>query len=429
MRGRRLAPNRSGAVLLRNVASVAMVIALLGGGGCQDRASHETTPSRPETEGFHDASIDSRDIGEDLRAAFKDLDPLERLSGVVQRLDATEPVELASVRAVFADPAVAPSLLEDAAFIAWWSRFDQKGPLDWALEHRRSPGIFAVLFERWGQVDPITAATILAGQASEIGVGVPDAFRNDANAALLRGWYESGKPGLFPYLAALDPRKGGIPILEDFGRYLVAKRGAEGAIDFLSSLSQDQPSLASQVLFAMAKPIARASPEAGVRLFQEHRNEPAARNLLISVAEGWVDVRGGQSAMEWVLEQKDHPRLRAAVATVFRRWIKTDREAAMAWMEPRVVEVPPELEGALVVYIGIKSEDDIVGALELRKKIREGLVRRDVTLKLLRDWRRRDADAANEWIDQTTTLSDFVRQQLAKEKEKPQLGLQAERAD
>jgi hypothetical protein len=371
--------------------------------------------------------LETEEVGPKLRAVLALPDALQRVAGIADTLDATDPGALPLVRAVFEDPNVATTVLDEEVFVAWWSGFDQRGPFEWVLENRRSAGGFSVVFERWGQVDPIAAAGVLAGQVPGVQSEVPTAFMRDAQVALLRGWYQSGRPGLESYLISLDPRKGGLAVMEDFGRYLVSQLGAEGTIGFIESIPEQQAPLRSKIVFAMARPITRASPETGVELFEAYREEPGAWNLLIAVGEGWVEARGAQSAMEWVLEQGDHPRQRAAVSSVYRRWIRDDEEAALAWLEPRLEDrVPPELEGALVVYIGIKSQEDVLKALELRKKIRAGLVRRDVTLKILRDWRRRDPDAANAWIDQATTLSDYVRRQLEKEKGKTQLGLQAE---
>lgn len=419
-----LRPDRTRAACRACVAWLSVFVALAALPGCTDHAG-ETATSSGIPAASPDGSASLPGTADALRAALSPLDALDRVAGVARVLQATDRDELVSVRAVFEDPSIAPTLLEDAAFVAWWSRYDQRGPLEWTEDNRRSAGIYSVLFEGWGRVDPTEAASILAGQDLRGLSGVPEIFRNDATEGLLRGWYEGDKPGLFSYLTGLDTKHGGLTVLENFGRYLVSKQGAEGAIAFLASIPEDQQALKVKMLVALARPLTRASPKAGVDLFTQYRDAPEGRNLLINIAQGWVDARGGEAALEWVLEQQDHPRLRAATSTVFRRWIQVDQPAAMAWMQGRLTNVPPELEGALVVYIGLESRNDMLGALELRKKIRTGLVRRDVTLKLLRDWRRTDADAANAWIDEATTLSDYVRQQLAREKDKPQLGLQA----
>ncbi len=392
-----------------------LVTLLVALAGCQETTGDTVSPvaANPAIE----------DVESALRGVLSKTVPFERIAGVSQLLERLGQDELEVARAVFESPALAPSAADMAVFVAWWSRFDAPAAFGWTSQNAKSGGSFAVVFEQWGRDDPVGAALLL-GAGGRVDAG----FLQDSNVALLRGWLESGKPGMRSYLSSLAGSKSGVKVLESFGRIVVARRGPKGTIEYLDSLSGNEPQLMGKLLFAFARPITRASPEAGVALFERYEGQQLGVNLLISIGEGWVDARGGESAMTWVWEQKDHPRLKAALGSVYRRWIKQDEEAAMSWMEERTDFIPPELESALITYLGKKSQEDILRALELRKWIRQGLVRRDVTMKLLRDWRRRDPDAANEWIDNATTLSDYVREQLAEEKGKSQLRLQGKRA-
>jgi hypothetical protein len=391
-----------------------LVTLLLAVTGCQETTSDtlSQTATNPAIE----------DVEATLRGVLSETVPFERFAGVSRLFERVNQDELEVTRAVFESPTLAPSAADTAVFAAWWSRFDAPAAFEWTSQNAKSGVTFAVVFEQWGRDDPAGAALLLGAGGS-----VDAAFLQDANVALLRGWLESGKPGMRSYLGSLSGSKSGVKVLESFGRIVVARRGPRGTIEFLDTMSGNEPQLMGKLLFAFARPITRASPEVGVDLFERYHGRQMGVNLLISIGEGWVDARGGESAMSWVWEQKDHPRLKAALGSVYRRWIVQDKEAAMTWMEERTDFIPPELEPALITYLGLKSQDDILRALELRKWIRQGLVRRDVTLKLLRDWRRRDPVAANEWIDSATTLSDYVREQLAEEKDKVQLRLQGKR--
>ena len=65
--------------------------------------------------------------------------------------------------------------------------------------------------------------------------------------------------------------------------------------------------------------------------------------------------------MAWVLSKEGHPRLRAAVGSVYRRWMSMDEAAALAWMEERTDSILSQLfDFATIILITDKARFDPV---------------------------------------------------------------------
>ena len=252
-----------------------------------------------------------------------------------------------------------------------WARLDPVGAL------RRITGWEAYwqslalppLLRSWAGRDPAAARDAVAG------IELPR-LRNEAIAAVIRGWAESEDPEVWQGYVA------GLPFGEEAASELFVRVAAREGVGGLLQRVEAMPERTAQGFKPRAMRLAvhiaaRSDPEEAAA-FVERQDSPEAGRLKSIVAGSWV-ASDGPRAMAWVLGQPPDAGRDGAFRVAFRTWLQLDREAALAWAS---AQADATLAPALDLYAKGVAKIDPERGIEIADGIRDPEARRKVLVEI-----------------------------------------------
>ena len=224
----------------------------------------------------------------------------------------------------------------------------------------RRPAALSAVIRGWALRDP-QAAT----QAVEtIGAAHP-MQRQVFVENLLKGWVQSGQPGLIEFIADRPERTFPTTAMWIAGGQ-TRRLGVPGVLDWLDGhLTSDLPAKLKLNLFRRVTGMAS-------------RLDPAR----VAV---WLKTHEGQEYTN------------RAPTLLVERWVSLDPDAAMNW----VVEMAPTAEAydpAFRAYSIVMARRDPVSAMPWAARITNEESRRTALTRVASSWYRRDAEAAENWL-------------------------------
>lgn len=320
-------------------------------------------------------------------------------------LDDLTPEDLPSVRASY--ESLRPNLDANAilALMDWWARFDPEAALAFAQSFGDISEIATIaVVRRWAQSDPTSAREQLEDS---------NATRSQPRAvlALVRGWVESGHPGVWGYVESLPIgalRQQAIAVLI---HQRLLREAPESVTRFVEALpDHGAHRFKLQAFRQTAAALALRHPEAATAWAERHADGPFGDSLLFKVALGWAFL-DAEPAVHWLANLPAGDDQRDAMRTAYGFWLQQDRERARTWLRESG-ESRPALETAWsLLALDIGREDPEAG-LELlfASNIEEDL-REKTSIALALTWLRMDHDAAQAWLD-VSGLPENVIQEI-----------------
>jgi len=353
------------------------------------------------------ASAPSAEIREALLGALRDPDAFARASRLSQLLPTLGPEAVPEVRAALENPARDLDGVSMELLVRFWAAHDPPRAADWAF-FMSSPGyragaVFAAC-EVWAKIDPKTVAS----QVSTVSM-VPGAMADVAEIALVNGWFDSGLPGLEDYIRDLGPGISQQRALRVFAHKAIQRNGPEALARWAESIPDEGATFKLYAFRQIGSELALADPAAARAWCDAHCDGPFGNNVRTLIAQRWAE-HDGRAAMEWLStappgEERDH-----AVKGAYQGWFRRDRQGLAAWMAavgPDGVEpwLQPALEG-YAIWAGAK---DPLEGMKWAAAITDGATRERTFVSVARNWRKRDASAADAWIEQSP-LSEEARE-------------------
>jgi hypothetical protein len=230
-----------------------------------------------------------------------------------------------------------------------------------------------------------------------------------AQIALVRGWYQSGRPGLEDYIRDLGQSFEQQRALGALARIRVRLDGPEAVMRWAESLPDEPKHFKLAAFRRVGSALAEADLDAARRWCDAQCDGPFGSNVRMRIASHWVG-DDGPAAMEWLSTQTPGPETDFAVRIAFRTWVWEDREAALRWTAAKGREgLEPWLKPALVVYVRSLAEDDPAEAARWATLIEDDEEREFALIDLARRWREQDEDEAEAWLRQSP-LSEEARE-------------------
>jgi len=314
-------------------------------------------------------------------------------------LPALGPDSIPEILAILQDESLDPGAAGTELMVRWWAEQDPKGAANWAFL-KASPGykILAVVaaMDTWAGNDPGAAWEYIQAMSAMSG----DAL-DAAQIAMVRGWFDSGKPGLTTFIEKLGMGDTQQRAISTFARKTIQRDGAEAIIAWADSIpgTPENKAFKLAVHRQVASQVALADPAAAADWCDRVCDGEHGSMVRSLIAQRWAD-QSGLPAMEWVATQPPNQETAFAVQGAFRGWFREDREALMEWVNgfgPDRVEpwFQPALEG-LAIYVG-KAGDPLEG-IRWAEAITDPEARSRTTVTVIRNWRNKDAEAADAWI-------------------------------
>ncbi len=361
------------------------------------------------------------DLAASIRAALGEGDVLDRFGRTASLLQHLDPETLPEVRAVYDRMLPVIGQWEIRPFVAAWARFDPAGALEHALAwpFKQDFGVEAAI-EGWAQRDPAAARRAFERAAAD-----QPALREQLFLGLLAGWVHSGQDGLDRYIAELPPSSWDMATGIAVGA-LVRKGGAEATLGWADGVLRDEAydKRLKRSLFRRAtRSVARLDPERAAAWVLEHAGSEYAADGPRIVAEQWGG-RDGRAALQWV---RDHAAAKARVEAAreaFVQWLRSDPAGAKAWLASE--SLTEFHDPALDVYARSLDDRAPEEAVAWCERILDPERRRGCLGAAATEWYRRDAVAAEAWLQQSS-LDEEVRGRVRRPPEGRQRGRGARR--
>jgi hypothetical protein len=232
----------------------------------------------------------------------------------------------------------------------------------------------------------------------------------------VRGWYESGVPGLSDYIFDAGASRGGQILISGYAAELAYHKGAQGVADWIDSVRARKdlaPTLVTHVHRKGIPEMAIADAEAAMAYCDIHCDEPYAEAARVRLVERLGMIGQADRTMAWIEASSDaDPEDRAEAGRLaFRDLTRADREAAFAWADQAFVKYRNEswIQPIITFAIGARTLRDPEKALDWIDLLPEGQKREDALISIGRRWLKLDPPAAEAWLE-TSPLDDEARE-------------------
>lgn len=350
--------------------------------------------------------VESRAVAspEPLLDALRDPDAFARARRLATLLPTLGAETVPEVRRELENPAIDRGAVEIVLLVRFWAAHDPAGAARWALTRaplgfREAAALPSV--ELWAKADPEGALEWMRGLRVR-----PGPNSEVIQIALVRGWFDSGRPGLEDYVRGLGPSFEQQLALGALSRKTIQRDGPNAAMRWAAALPDEPRSFKLAAFRQLGSELAQADPTAAVAWCAARCDGPFGANLRQMIATRWA-VQDAPATMEWIAAAAPGEERDRAVRAALRSWLRKDREEALAWVEAKGLEgVEPWLRPALDLYAVPISWERPDEAVRWALLIEDDARRQSALVTIARRWRERDEASADAWLEQSPLSAD-----------------------
>jgi hypothetical protein len=334
---------------------------------------------------------------EDIAHALREQEPLVRARRLIDALEALSPEQAPAAFDAYEEARFAVDAADVALFAGWWAGHDADAAFEAFASSKMGGGsVGAEAVIRIWMLEQPTAA-LLAVEGAEVAAERKEEFIH----AVVRGWYESGRAGVWTYVQSLQPGFSRQRLVTSLMLRKLRDEGIEETIEFINAAPDADGRFKRNLFHRAAGVIARKDLERAVKWSDEVIDDPNGGSLGRIVGAVWVQKGEPSEAMEWLIARPQRQWGHVAVRESYRLWIQQDRDAALAWAAQ--AEPTPAFEPVMEVYAVAIARDDTARGIATLERIHDAARREKATIRLARRWVERDPEAAVAWIE---TLPD-----------------------
>lgn len=233
-------------------------------------------------------------------------------------------------------------------------------------------------------------------------MSIPSPFTRDAEIALVKGWFDSGKPGLEDYMKSLGVGFTQQRAVATYAHELANRDGVQAALDWATSVDDGDEAYKKAALRQTGSAVAMRDPLAAAAWCDRICDQKIATNLRAMVAQRWA-AQDGRAAIEWVEKAPAGQERDWAARSAFWGWWRHDPEGFEAWLASAVDDgVPAWLDDAVEIYAaqlagGSRFEEGI----DWGGRILDDEARTRTLMNVARLWYRSDQAAAEAWLEKS----------------------------
>ncbi len=372
--------------------------------GC-DAAPPASSAARPGAAEAERAALRGESIAELLREP----DPYARVKKLATRLPELGPESVPEVEQALLKGMAGMGVAEFELLMRSWASHDPRAASLWAIElgapRFRSSGI-EVAVELWAAADPAAAVAGVTPAAQSVDRELAQAVQK----ALVRGWFQSDRPGLERYIEGLGSSIQQQRSVLAYAQALLAAEGSDSLMRWAERIPGADDRFRRAVYRQVSTALAWADPEAARRWCDAQCEGPHGASLRSAIVRTWLHTGEDMGkVLEWVARAPEGQSQTHALRTGFETWALDDRDDALHWMEQQIAEGPApwvrKLFGAYARQLSVRSP---AAAIEWAERIETESAREEVLVRIARRWLRQDSAAAERWLDQSP-LSEKAR--------------------
>jgi len=347
--------------------------------------------------------------GDSIREALREPDTFARAARLGTLLPTLGPEAAPEAIKALKDRTIDLGFADILLLVSFWARHEPEAATDWAWWATTSGlgvGPLVEASEAWARRDPeaVVARIRRAGPGPNTG---------HVEKALVRGWLDSGLPGLEDYVLGLGgSEQSGQRSFRTYFRERIRRDGPEPVMRWAESIPDEPWRTKLAAYRQLATELGLADSAAAAAWCEAHcQEERLGSNLLKLTAQGWA-LRDGPGAMEFLSTTPAGPERDRAVREAFLSWRKSDHEGAVAWMEAQGVDgVEPWLQPGIYVHAFNVGEKDPQRGLEWAAAIEPEEARLHAYRRIAHWWHVADPEAAEAWLQQSP-LSEEDREKV-----------------
>jgi hypothetical protein len=325
-----------------------------------------------------------------------------------ERLPKMGPGSVPAMQEVLEDAATLElDAVEFELLMRYWAQHDVAGATWYALT--KAPRAFRVgaihaTLRPWAKADPQKALETARVWTAESGDGGAA-----TQIALVRGWYDSGKPGLEEYIRDLGASFERQRALSVYATAMIRAHGVEAVTSWAEAVPETDATYKLEVFRAVGRSLVPFDIAAAQRFCDRHCEGPFGSNLRDRIASRWSE-KDGAAAMEWLAKAPKSEDRDTAIRFTFATWSRRENERAIAWMKEKLAAKPePEwIQPTLPVFARVLGRTDPAGAIEVASRLTGPLEREQITVEILRGWRQRDEAAAEAWLAKSSLSENLL---------------------
>jgi len=285
----------------------------------------------------------------------------------------------------------------------WWARFDPEATDRWAkaYEDRHGLSVRPGVFRAWARRDPYVA--LEQAEKSSTWGDEQAVWQNPNVSAVMKGWDESGRPGLRQWIFESDEIDRQA-LMQIWARERAAMMAPDAVWDWAERFPG---TMRKEMLPAVAAALAARRPADAVRLATPYLEAGDTLGLLQRISTRWVK-REPRATMDWISTTPEGRMRDNAVLEAARNWNTRDRKGFARYMEEHLDDFPEWLEPAFELYSrSLAADGSPVSGLAIAQRLRKQSRRDYNTTKILRHWLLLDRPAARSWIEDNGVRSVF----------------------
>lgn len=285
-------------------------------------------------------------------------------------------------------------------FMLAWARFDAPGAFAWAESQSSdwNARLQQAATYAWGFSDPQAARVALENSPNG------GTRRSPLSSQLMAGWRASGDvAGITAHLISM-PNSRERETMTTGLLAQIGKEGTDAVIAWTNAIPEDAEGGFKRVAFNRAAGVvARADPERAARWYEANRGKDFTKKSLGVIARRGIDHHDPDALFVWLAglpplpgEDFDAEQVHA-IAQAMKWWLRRDPGAAQEWVNG-LPEVPRVYDPALGSISQFHLKKSPQSAVEWAMRIQDQTLRSEALVKAASRWRRRNSEAAEEWL-------------------------------
>lgn len=340
--------------------------------------------------------VDAAALEEEMAAALRTIDPVERRTALLDALAKMNPETLPAIRAGFESEFRLADSCSVPLFAAAWSSFDPMSAFDAALRdwsHMAKRGQMTTeVAYTLGLTGRVDRAKHLVSKLTTPRVQYPT--WGGLVAGMLRNGDMAGATDLLVDQPDSSDRN---RIVESFLTYFVVHQDLDGAIAWVDAIPADTPRNVKKTTFRLAaRYIASLDPERAAAWIEAQPDDAAYAEIAdLAVAEEWIE-HDPHSAMAWLMARTTPGDRTLAMRAALRRFVERDPAEAAAWMEQQ--DPLGDVELGIPILVRAIREERPAEALAWAERISDPEDRDRMVAFVAGEWMASDPEAARAWV-------------------------------
>ena len=297
--------------------------------------------------------------------------------------------------------------LDRVLVVTAWAKYDAPAATRWAKNRERNDVVRNEMFAESVYVWALEDHEAFFSDMEMAIYALPGMGRSMLRA-LIRGWFDSGKPQLEMFIRDMTPqsidRQRAIDALI---RLMIERDGAAATVEWAKALSGDEKYRIS-VYSRVAGQVVVIDSKLAVDWCAEVCDSPVGELMPHMMATAWAN-KSGEEAMDFITSLPNAVAVRTGARAAYRRFLITEPDRASAWMEKTTEEQRrgPVLQGPVGMHMNkLSGQGQPLLAIEWLGYIQEEDERNARLIPVIRRWLKQDEAAAEAWMAQSSMSED-----------------------